>query len=418
MPTHNGHIQTTNEMSTEVPSTPEPLAPFIAAQRFTGDRDGYSFREGTSGRGYYLEENPSRYILEEAQLINEERQDAQIVERANNRIAVEISRVRRDLLNSFTIDESLLSNTSAPLVRSGQSRMSYAQAVRSSVRAVVSRHPDVTPTSERPALLEEISASAISAISALQPASVEISLPGQAVISDAAAEMVARLGIAGAMAAEQQPTLRSAEETLEEECAEALRTVMAIIFEHKQDLGDKDYLEATDLLKKVYEGKDPRNLRAELFEANQMTSDIYETVREARGENRYYRNLNTNLLKENECMKRRLTVQSDSIKTHLMGVASLREDIEDLKYENDRLWKTKFRYQNQLVNLGDDHPEVLGPQLKQEIATIKKRKNWKETPSVLDSMKKVRVKIEYEGGTAKVNLEPCDYEPQLSILSK
>jgi hypothetical protein len=388
MSTHTTPNQTNSEMSTE-----EPIPVFVAAQLFTGDRDGYSFREGPRGRGYYQEENPFRYNPAEARLINEQQWDANIVERINSRRAIEISRARRDLLNSFTMDESLSSNTSEPPVIVNQSRMSYAEVVRS----IVSRSSNVTVSTS-----EEISVSAISAISAMQ-APVEISLPGQA----------------DAIRPPGPPAPpKTEEETLEEECAEALRTVMAIIFEHKQNLGDKDYLEATDLLKKVYEGKDPRNLRAELVEANQMTSEIYETVREARGENRYYRNLNTNLLKENESMKRRLTVQSDSIRAGLDYARKLHEDIEDLQYENGRLWKTKFRYQNQLVNLGDDHPEVLGPQLKQEIATIKKRKNWQETPAVLDSMKKVRVKISLEGDTAKVKLGLYDYEPQLSILSK
>ena len=213
----------------------------------------------------------------------------------------------------------------------------------------------------------------------------------------------------------------------DEECAEALRTVMAIIFEKKDDLGDGDYLEMTNLLKKVYDTKDPVNLREELKTMEKYADDLYEEMceksRENRAENRYYIKLNAQLHAEQvnfkkaaefnlACQKTWIDMNSDLKE----DIVDLKEDIVDLKKDNDVLWDTKFYYQNKLLKLAEKHPEILSKEDLAEVNTIKKRKAKLDSHDVLDTPW-VKVRLSREGKRVKVSLDKeTDYTPELSIL--
>jgi len=207
----------------------------------------------------------------------------------------------------------------------------------------------------------------------------------------------------------------SEEEKAEEECAEALRTVMAIIFERKNDLGDGDYLEMTNLLKTVYETKDPRNLKEEISDLRDESASYYEELcersKEFRVEKNYFINsiksLNATVFEQditNRTLKR-------ALESHLDSQRALHEDISDLQYENSKLWKTKFHYQNKLITLSKKFPEILEDiETKKEIQTIKKRKSMAATDDLLIA-------------TANTSSRrgPCrlvKVKPQLSMLFK
>ena len=203
----------------------------------------------------------------------------------------------------------------------------------------------------------------------------------------------------------------SEEEKAEEECAEALRTVMAIIFERKNDLGDGDYLEMTNLLKTVYETKDPRNLKEEISDLRDESASYYEELcersKEFRDEKTYYINSIKSInatLAEKDMSNRTLKMALDS---HLDSQRALHEDISDLQYENSKLWKTKFRYQNKLISLSKKFPEILEDiETKKEIQTIKKRKSMMPVDDLLI-------------GTTPDRRGPCrlaKMKPQLSML--
>ena len=205
----------------------------------------------------------------------------------------------------------------------------------------------------------------------------------------------------------------SEEDKAEEECAEALRTVMAIIFERKSDLGDADYLEMTNLLKTVYETKDPRNLKQEISDLRDESASFYEEIcersKEFHVQKTYFINsiksLNAKVL-EQDMSNRTLKMALDS---HLDSQRALHEDISDLKYENGKLWKTKFHYQNRLIALSKKFPEILeDTETKKEIQTIKKRKSMMPVDDLLI-------------GTTPDRRGPCrlaKMKPQLSILFK
>mgnify|MGYP000212129896 CR=1 FL=1 len=180
----------------------------------------------------------------------------------------------------------------------------------------------------------------------------------------------------------------SEEDKAEEECAEALRTVMAIIFERKNDLGDGDYLEMTNLLKTVYETKDPRNLKQEISDLRDESASFYEEIcersKEFHVQKTYFINsiksLNAKVL-EQDITNRTLKMALDS---HLDSQRALHEDISDLQYENSKLWKTKFHYQNRLIALSKKFPEILeDTETKKEIQTIKKRKSMMPVDDLL-----------------------------------
>jgi hypothetical protein len=207
----------------------------------------------------------------------------------------------------------------------------------------------------------------------------------------------------------------SEEDKAEEECAEALRTVMAIIFERKNDLGDADYLEMTNLLKTVYETKDPRNLKQEISDLRDESASYYEELcersKEFRVQKTYYINsiksLNAKVLEQDK-FNRTLKMALDS---HLDSQRALHEDISDLKYENSKLWKTKFHYQNKLIALSKKFPEILEDiETKKEIQTIKKRKSMAVVDDLLIGIR-----------TVPDRRGPCrlaKMKPQLSILFK
>ena len=206
----------------------------------------------------------------------------------------------------------------------------------------------------------------------------------------------------------------------DEECAEALRTVMAIIFEKKDDLGDGDYLEMTNLLKKVYDTKDPVNLREELKTMEKYADDLYEEMceksRENRAENRYYIKLNAQLHAEQTCLKKAAEFNLVCQKTWIDMNSDLKENIVDLKKDNDTLWDTKFYYQNKLLKLAEKHPEILSKEDLAEVETIKKRKAIPVSRDVLDTPW-VKVSLSREGKRVKVSLDKeTDYTPELSIL--
>ena len=208
--------------------------------------------------------------------------------------------------------------------------------------------------------------------------------------------------------------------TEDEECAEALRTVMAIIFEKKDDLGDGDYLEMTNLLKKVYDTKDPVNLREELKTMEKYADDLYEEMceksRENRAENRYYIKLNAQLYAEQVNFKKAAEFNLVCQKTWIDMNSDLKEDIVDLKKDNDVLWDTKFYYQNKLLKLAEKHPEILSKEDLAEVETIKKRKAIPVSRDVLDTPW-VKVSLSREGKRVKVSLDKeSDYTPELSIL--
>jgi hypothetical protein len=207
----------------------------------------------------------------------------------------------------------------------------------------------------------------------------------------------------------------SEEDKAEEECAEALRTVMAIIFERKNDLGDADYLEMTNLLKTVYETKDPRNLKQEISDLRDESASYYEELcersKEFRVQKTYYINsiksLNAKVLEQDK-FNRTLKMALDS---HLDSQRALHEDISDLKYENSKLWKTKFHYQNKLIALSKKFPEILEDiETKKEIQTIKKRKSMMPVGDLLIGIR-----------TTPGKRGPCrlvKVKPQLSMLFK
>ena len=231
----------------------------------------------------------------------------------------------------------------------------------------------------------------------------DLSFPGQSPIDTTEA------------AAPPPPTIApvSEEEKDEEECAEALRTVMAIIFERKSDLGDADYLEMTNLLKTVYETKDPRNLKQEISDLRDESASFYEEIcersKEFRVQKTYYINsiksLNAKVLEQDK-FNRTLKMALDS---HLDSQRALHEDISDLQYENSKLWKTKFRYQNKLISLSKKFPEILEDiETKKEIQTIKKRKSMMPVDDLLIGIR-----------TVPDRRGPCrlaKLKPQLSML--
>jgi len=205
----------------------------------------------------------------------------------------------------------------------------------------------------------------------------------------------------------------SEEEKAEEECAEALRTVMAIIFERKNDLGDADYLEMTNLLKTVYETKDPRNLKHEISDLRDESASFYEELcersKEFRVQKTYYINSIKSInatLAEKDMSNRTLKTALDS---HLDSQRALHEDISDLQYENSKLWKTKFRYQNKLIALSKKFPEILEDiETKKEIQTIKKRKSMMPVGDLLIGIRTVPVRR----GPSRL----AKMKPQLSML--
>jgi len=214
-------------------------------------------------------------------------------------------------------------------------------------------------------------------------------------------------------AAQSDAPLVSEEDKAEEECAEALRTVMAIIFERKNDLGDADYLEMTNLLKTVYETKDPRNLKQEISDLKDESASFYEEIcersKEFRVQKTYYINsiksLNTTALEQDKS-NRTLKMALDS---HLDSQRALHEDISDLQYENSKLWKTKFHYQNKLISLSKKFPEILADrETKKEIQTIKKRKSMIPVGDLLIGIRTVPGR-RGPGRLAKM-------KPQLSML--
>ena len=198
---------------------------------------------------------------------------------------------------------------------------------------------------------------------------------------------------------------------------------MAIVFEHKDEMGDADFLDATNLLKKVYEAKDPRKLKEDCAFIKRDYDELYEeycdlsrcekTLRDrlrllSASEYRYRKSIADYYRREKKMFETIVSMKDEAI--------SLKEDINDLQYENNRLWNTKFHYQNKLIKLDKEHPDILTEQDKKEVSTIKKRKAHQDPTSVLDSLSPVKVNLSFKSGKCKVDLSIKEPECQLEYL--
>jgi hypothetical protein len=248
-------------------------------------------------------------------------------------------------------------------------------------------------------------------VSSLTPALVDITFPNQNIINLSSSQSVA------------QTIDLSAPETKEEkDIAESLREVMAIVFEHKDEMGDADFLDATNLLKKVYEAKDPRKLKEDCAFIKRDYDELYEEYCDlsryektlqgrlrllSASETRYRKSVADYYRREKKMFETIVYMKDEAI--------TLKEDINDLQYENERLWNTKFHYQNKLIKLDKEHPDILTEQDKKEVSTIKKRKAQQE-PAVLDSLSAVKVNLSFKSGKCMVNLSIKEPECQLEYL--
>jgi RNA recognition motif-containing protein len=218
------------------------------------------------------------------------------------------------------------------------------------------------------------------------------------------------------------------EETQEEkDIAESLREVMAIVFEHKDTMGSGDFLDATNLLKKVYEAKDPRKLKDDIKEFKKSYEELYdeyrEQLREAETTEKYYSRRVSDLSQSQIQLKKE---NKQQIKIIVLGKKQqmiLQEEVEHLDAlekdyikVNDNLWKTKFYYQNKLLKLSKEHPEVLSKQEMKEITTIKKRKTLEDSTAVLDTLSPVKVNLTMKNGKCLMGLDIQEPDDQLETL--
>jgi len=218
------------------------------------------------------------------------------------------------------------------------------------------------------------------------------------------------------------------EETQEEkDIAESLREVMAIVFEHKDTMGSGDFLDATNLLKKVYEAKDPRKLKDEIKEFKKSYDELYDEyrvqLREAATTEKYYSRRVSDLSLSQIKLKKENKQQSKIIVTGKDKQLMLQEEVDHLealeqdyiKVNND-LWKTKFHYQKKLLKLAEEHPEVLSKQEKKEITTIKKRKTMEDRTAVLDTLSPVKVNLTMKNGKCLMGIDIQEPDDQLEFL--
>ena len=81
--------------------------------------------------------------------------------------------------------------------------------------------------------------------------------------------------------------------------------------------------------------------------------------------------------------------------------------IGDYKYENNKLWRTKFFYQKRLVLFGEQYPEILEEYEKKEISRIKLRREIGVPVSLEDKFPYINVNISLDkDGKAIVDLKP------------
>ena len=205
----------------------------------------------------------------------------------------------------------------------------------------------------------------------------------------------------------------------EKKVAESLREIMAIIFDNKEVIPSKDYLDMTNLLKLVYEIKDPIKLKEDIENIKYEYNELYDEFCSIMKDNKYYTERNVKLKRDNNALHKRLQKIFNKYINQKKKNIELKEDISDFKYENDRMWGTKFYYQNKLLKLAEKHPEVLDNNDKQEVAVIKKRKAMENPKSILDVLSPVKVNLtSLINGECKVNLEVQEAEELLGDLFK
>ena len=222
------------------------------------------------------------------------------------------------------------------------------------------------------------------------------------------------------------PRPESIETQAEKDIAESLRVVMAIIFENKDTMVDGDFLEATNLLKKVYEAKDPRKLKDDLVAQRVEYDDLYEEFCDISREKTYLQGRVRSVKHSEKYFKERLKesfTREEELCLNIKGldekITVLKEDIKDRKYDNDCLWKTKFHYQNKFIKLAEEHPQVLDKKDHREVDIIKKRKAMSDPVAVLDSLPPVKVKCAVlNSGKCKIQLNVQESESPLCCLFK
>jgi len=223
------------------------------------------------------------------------------------------------------------------------------------------------------------------------------------------------------------PILESQETQEEKDIAESLREVMAIVFEHKDTMGSGDFLDATNLLKKVYEAKDPRKLKDDIKEFKKSYDELYdeyrEQLRESADTEKYYSRRVSDITHKHIQLEKEHKHHSKiivSLKKQQMILQDEVEHLEALEQDyikvNDELWKTKFYYQDKLLKMSEEHPEVMSKQEMKEITTIKKRKTMADTPAVLDSLSSVKVNLTMKNGKCLMGLDIQESGDQLETL--